>query len=85
MHSKICLPHASAVGMFMQWYNHEHRHSAIRFVTPAQRHESIDVSLLEKRAVVYEAAKQQRPERWSGTNQNWQPVLVMYLNPDQHI
>ncbi len=65
------------VGMFV--------HSAIRFVTPAQRHESIDVSLLEKRVVVYEAAKQQRPERWSGATQNWQPVLVMHLNSDQHI
>ena len=26
------------VGRFVRWYNHEHRHSAIRFVTPAQRH-----------------------------------------------
>ena len=32
-----------------------------------------------------QAAKQQRPERWSGATRNWQPVLVMYLNPDQHI
>ena len=24
------------VGMFVQWYNHEHRHSAIRFVTPTK-------------------------------------------------
>lgn len=73
------------VGMFVQWYNHEHRHSAIRFVTPAQRHEGIDVSMLEKRASVYEAAKQQRPERWSGATRNWQPVLVVHLNPDQQI
>ncbi len=54
------------VGQQVQWYNHEHRHSAIRFVTSAQCHEGIDISLLEKRAVVYEAAKQQRPDRWSG-------------------
>lgn len=73
------------VGMFVQWYNHEHRHSAIRFVTPAQRHEGIDVSMLKKRAIVYEAAKQQRPERWSGATRNWQPVPVVHLNPDQHI
>src|SRR3546814_8202691 len=26
------------VSEFECWYNHEHRHSAIRFVTPAQRH-----------------------------------------------
>jgi len=73
------------VGVFVQWYNHEHRHSAIRFVTPAQRHEGLDVPLLEKRAIVYEAAKQQRPERWSGATRNWQPVLVVHLNPDQHV
>ena len=73
------------VGMFVQWYNHEHRHSAIRFVTPAQRHEGIDVSMLEQRAIVYEAAKQQRPERWSGATRNWQPVRIVHLNPDQHI
>jgi transposase InsO family protein len=23
---------------FVQWYNYEHRHSGIRYVTPAQRH-----------------------------------------------
>ena len=26
------------VGTFVHWYNEEHRHSAINFVTPAQRH-----------------------------------------------
>jgi hypothetical protein len=26
---------------FIRWYNHEHRHSRIRFVTPAQRHRGI--------------------------------------------
>ena len=67
------------VGIFVQWYKHEHRHSAIRFVTPAQRHECIDISMLKKRAIVYEAAKQQRLERWSGATRNWQPVLVVHL------
>ena len=32
------------------WYNHEHRHSAIGFVTPAQRHACLDRALLEERA-----------------------------------
>lgn len=73
------------VDRFVQWYNHEHRHSAIRFVTPAQRHEGMDASLLEKRAAVYEAARQQHPERWSRATRNWQPVLIVHLNPDQHI
>jgi len=73
------------VGVFVQWYNEEHRHSAINFVTPAERHSGLDTALLEKRAIVYEAAKKRCPERWSGATRNWQPVLVVHLNPDQHI
>ena len=73
------------VGVFAQWYNEEHRHSAINFVTPAQRHAGLDTALLEKRTTVYEAAKIRHPERWSGATRNWQPVLVVHLNPDQHV
>ena len=69
----------------MQWYNEEHRHSAINFVTPAEHHAGFDTALLEKRAIVYEAAKNRCPERWSGATRNWQPVLVVRLNLDQHI
>ena len=73
------------VGLFVQWYNHEHRHSAINFVTPAERHDGLDSALLKQRISVYEAAKQKHPKRWSGATRNWQPVLVAHLNPDQHI
>ena len=73
------------VGMFIQWYNHEHRHSAIRFVTPAERHANLDTELLQKRANVYEEAKKRHPERWSGVTRNWQPVRVVHLNPDQRV
>jgi len=73
------------VGVFVQWYNEEHRHSAINFVTPAERHAGLDTALLEQRAIVYQAAKNRRPERWSGATRNWQPVLVVHLNPDQQI
>ena len=45
----------------VKWYNHEHRHSAIRFVTPAQRHEGLDESLLDNRKAVYEAARARTP------------------------
>ncbi len=54
------------VGTFVRWYNKEHRHSAIQFVTPAQRHAGLDGDLLRKRAEVYEAVKARRPDRWSG-------------------
>lgn len=72
-------------GVFVQWYNHEHRHSAIRFVTPAERHAGLDAALLQKRTDVYEEAKKSHPGRWSGSTRNWQPVRVVHLNPDQHI
>lgn len=71
------------VDSFVNWYNLEHRHSAIRFVTPQERHAGQDSALLSKRADVYEAAKAANPQRWSGATRNWQPVRVVHLNPDQ--
>ncbi len=71
------------VGTFVHWYNHEHRHSAIGFVTPAQRHAGLDVALLKKRVAVYEAAKAKHPERWSGATRNWKPILAVHLNPEK--
>lgn len=71
------------VNTFVNWYNLEHRHSAIGFVTPHERHTSQDSALLSKRADVYEAAKAANPQRWSGATRNWQPVREVYLNPDQ--
>jgi putative transposase len=67
----------------VQWYNHEHRHSAIRFVTPAQRHEGLDTKLLDQRKAVYETARAKNPRRWSGTTRNWQRIQAVHLNPDQ--
>ena len=72
------------VGTFASWYNDEHRHSAIGFVTPAERHAGLDAGLLHKRIDVYEAAKKKHPGRWSGNTRNWQPVGAVHLNPDQH-
>jgi putative transposase len=71
------------VNSLVEWYNHEHRHSAIRFVTPAQRHEGLDENLLLKRKAVYEAARTQNPLRWSGNTRNWQRIHEVHLNPDQ--
>ena len=56
---------------FVQWYNHEHRHSGIRYVTPAQRHARCDRRLLEARHAVYQSARERNPRRWSGNTRNW--------------
>ena len=72
-------------GSFVQWYNHEHRHSAINFVTPAQRHTGQDHALLTKRIAIYEAAKIRHPERWSGDIRSWKRVKEVHLNPDKTI
>jgi putative transposase len=71
------------VDHLVRWYNHEHRHSAIRFVTPAQRHAGLDGPLLEQRTAVYEAARQKNPQRWRGTIRNWQRIAAVHLNPEQ--
>ena len=71
------------VAGFVDWYNHEHRHSAIRYVTPAQRHAGLDTAILVNRKAVYQAAKARHPERWSRHTRNWEPVQVVYLNPDK--
>ncbi len=71
------------VSGFVAWYNFEHRHSAIQFVTPAQRHAGLDTAILAKRQALYQAAKARQPERWSQQTRNWQPVQVVYLNPNK--
>ncbi len=66
---------------FVHWYNENHRHSALRFVAPDQRHRGEDIAILEQRHALYEAAKAQHPERWSGSTRNWRPDEIVYLNP----
>jgi hypothetical protein len=67
----------------VQWYNHEHRHSGIRYVTPAQRHARQDGPVLAARHAVYQDARQRNPQRWSGPTRNWTPVGVVTLNPER--
>jgi len=66
---------------FVNWYNHDHRHSAIRYVTPTDRHKCHDKQLLVARREVYEAAKERHPERWSGKTRNWDYIAEVWLNP----
>lgn len=71
------------VGQFVHWYNEQHRHSEIRYVTPAQRHAGLDHSILARRHALYQAARAHHPARWSGKTRNWQPIGSVWLNPEK--
>ena len=66
---------------FVQWYNEEHRHSGIRYVTPGQRHRGEDIAIVANWKRLYEDAKATRPARWSGNTRNWEPAPAVWLNP----
>ena len=70
------------VNLFADWYNKEHLHSAIKFITPEQRHAGKDEEILELRKVVYQQAKLDNPNRWSGEIRNWEIIQEVYLNPE---
>lgn len=71
------------VKSFARWYNGEHLHSAIRFVTPNARHAGHDRATLANRAMLYANARAQNPERWSGRTRNWQPAGSVWLNQER--
>lgn len=69
------------VAGFVSWYNTEHLHSAIRYVTPDERHDGMDKPILAARHQVYQTAYRRTPRRWSGETRNWTPVGAVALNP----
>ena len=68
---------------FVRWYNFDHRHSGIRYVSPAQRHAGQDGQILAARHEVYLQARERHPARWSGPTRNWQPIRAVTLNPER--
>lgn len=73
-HARVWVSH------FVQWYNTEHRHSGLKYVTPQQRHLGLDISLLQQREQIYTEAKARNPSRWSGNTRNWQHEASVHLN-----
>jgi putative transposase len=71
----------SWVATFVVWYNDQHRHSGIRFVTPSQRHSGAAWEICHQRARVYEQARQRHPRRWSRTTRCWRQPKVVWINP----
>lgn len=68
---------------FVRWYNHEHRHSGLNFLTPHQRHSGEAENILQDRHELYEQAKAAHPERWSGKTRDWSIESEVWLNPER--
>jgi putative transposase len=69
------------VARFVAWYNGEHRHSAIRYVTPDERHFGRERTVLNNRHAVYQRARRAVPERWTRNTRDWSAVGLVTLNP----
>ena len=70
------------VADFVRWYNHEHLHSGINYVTPAQRHSGEHIEVLRRRQLVYQRARDRRPERWQNQTRDWTPLGLVKLNEE---
>ena len=71
------------VDKFTRWYNVEHCHSGIGYVTLERRHTGEDQTLLSQRNTLYRAARARHPERWSQGTRNWQRKAEVTLNPER--
>jgi len=69
------------VASFVEWCNHRHHHSGIKFVTPHQRHNRDAEEICRQRAVVYEQARQRNPRRCSWTTRCWPQLEVVWIKP----
>jgi hypothetical protein len=70
---------------FSHWYNFNHKHSGIKYVTPHQRHSGLADKVLANRKEVYQHAKERNPERWSGDIRNWDLLEEVHLNPEREV
>lgn len=71
------------VQRFVSWYNTEHKHSQLNFVSPAERHAGLDTEILQARLRVLEDARKANPKRWSRGVRNCTPIGAVMLNPDR--
>ena len=68
------------VASFVDWYNHRHHHSGIKFVTPQQRHNGAATAIGQQRAEVYEKARRANPTRWSRDTRCWRQSAEVWIN-----
>jgi len=68
---------------FVHWHNHDHRHSGIRYVSPAKRHDRRDHDILAQRHELYPQARERNPRCWSRQTLDWSRIDVVALNPER--
>ncbi|MBU3089896.1 DDE-type integrase/transposase/recombinase [Clostridium gasigenes] len=66
---------------FVNWYNNEHYHSALKFMTPSSRHNGETKKIMSNRKKVYEAAQKLNPLKFQKGTRNWNPPEIVSLNP----
>lgn len=71
------------VARFVAWYNGVHRHSAIRYVTPDERHFGAEHAVLAGRRELYARAQASNPGRWSRRTRDWSAIGPVILNSEQ--
>lgn len=65
---------------FVRWYNTEHKHRNLKFVSPVERHAGEDAAIFARRRALYEQARALRPERWSRDIRDWSLPSEVWLN-----
>ena len=68
---------------FVQWYNQEHKHSGLKFMTPHQRHSNQTDQVMDNRKSVYEVARATNPKRWTQGIRDWNLPERVWLNPEK--
>jgi len=67
---------------FFGWYNHEHHHSAIGLLTPADVHDGRATQVLRERQLVLQLAYEKTPERFvKGLPRPAQLPEAVWINP----
>jgi transposase InsO family protein len=70
------------LALFTYWYNNEHRHSGIGYVTPMQRRTGESAKLFKKRNQTLEKAWKEKPQRFPKSGPRfWVEQKIVYLNP----
>ena len=70
------------VGPLMRWYNHEHKHSSLALLTPADVHYGRAGAIIAARQRVLDAAHAAHPERFvRGRPTHPSPPAAAWINP----